>query len=114
MKRVTVFHNKDCARCRRIARFHRFFDWLDRVETSTDTPATGPLRLGEIAVLDHKTGETIQGIEAVRKVFRNIPAYIPLLPFLRFPAIARRIDREVRGCSDGSCAMPPVASEVRS
>jgi hypothetical protein len=114
MKRMTVFHNKECARCRRIARVHRFFDWFNRVETSTDIPATGPLVPGEIAVLDHKTGQTLQGVEAVRLIYRNVPAYIPLLPFLRFPAIARWIDREVRGCQDGSCTVPRIANEVRS
>ena len=29
MKRITLYHHKDCGRCRRIARVHRFFDWLD-------------------------------------------------------------------------------------
>jgi hypothetical protein len=114
MKRITLFHHKDCVRCRRIARIHRFFDWLNRIEVSTETPAIGPLVLGQIAVLDHKTGETLQGIDAVRMVFRNIPAYVPFLPLLRVPAIAQKIDREVRGCADGSCAVPPVTHEVRS
>lgn len=114
MKRITLFHHPDCARCRRIARVHRFFDWLNRIEFSTGTPATGPLVPGQIAVLDHKTGETIQGVNAVRMIVRNIPAYAPLLPLLRVPAVARKIDRDVRGCADGSCAIPPISHEVRS
>lgn len=108
MKRITVFRNKDCVRCRRIARVTRFFDWFNRVEASTDTPVTGPLVPGEIAVLDHRTGETLQGVEAVRLIYRQIPAYWPLLPLLRVPAVARRVDREVRGCADGSCAVPAL------
>ena len=114
MKRITVFHHKDCRRCRRIARVHRFFDWLNRVEISTETPAIGPLVPGQIAVLDHKTGETLQGVDAVRAIYRNIPAYIPFFPLLRVPAIARKIDRDVRGCADGSCAVPQTQREVRS
>src|SRR5262249_10534171 len=114
MRRLTVFHHPECRRCRRIARVHRFFDWLNRIETSTDTPPIGPLVPGQIAVLDHRTGETLQGIDAVRAVFPNIPAYIPLLPPLRVPAIAQKIDREVRGCADGTCAVAPNTHEVRS
>jgi hypothetical protein len=106
MKRITVFRNKDCVRCRRFARAHRLFDWFNRIEPSTDTPATGPLVPGEIAVLDHRTGQTLQGVDAVRLIFRQVPAYWPLLPLLSVPAFARWIDREVRGCADGSCAVP--------
>jgi hypothetical protein len=106
MNRITIYHHPDCDRCRRIARAHRAFDWLGRVRTSTDVPPTGPLRLGEIAVEDVRTGETIRGVDAVRTIARNIPAYLPLLPLLRVPPIARWVDREVRGCSDGSCSVP--------
>jgi hypothetical protein len=113
MKRITVFRHKDCVRCRRIGRVNRFFDWLDRIEFSTDTPATGPLVPGEIAVLDHRTGRTLQGVDAVRLVFRQIPAYWPLLPVLYVPPIARRIDREVRGCADGSCAVPAASAPAQ-
>ena len=30
MKRITIFRNKDCVRCRRFARVHRLFDWFNR------------------------------------------------------------------------------------
>ena len=111
MKRIILYHHPDCARCRRIARVHRFFDWLGRVQASTAIPPTGPLRLGEIAVEDARTGETIRGVDAVREVFRNIPAYAPLLPLLRIPMVARRVDREVRGCSEGGCSVPGSKAE---
>jgi hypothetical protein len=44
------------------------------------------------------------------------PAYLPLLPLLYLPPVARRIDREARGCADGSCVVsaPPTHAEVRS
>jgi hypothetical protein len=106
VKRIVVYHNHDCAKCRRIARVHRLFDWLNRVETSTDESKTGPLLPGEIAVEDLRTGAIVKGLDAVRLVGRNVPAYALFLPFLRIPSIARKIDREVRGCSDGSCAVP--------
>jgi hypothetical protein len=109
MKRITVYRNKDCARCARIARIHHVFDWLGRVDSSTETPKTGPLVPGEIAVEDARTGETLQGIEAVRLTFRQIPAYWPLLPLTYIPFIAHKIDREVRGCKEGACAVPQGA-----
>jgi hypothetical protein len=106
MRRVTIFHNKDCARCRKIARVHRVMDWFGRVQTSTADPPTGPLVPGEIAVRDERTGEMFVGVSAVDRLFREIPAYWPLRPLLRVPAVARKVDRDVRGCGDGSCAVP--------
>jgi hypothetical protein len=106
MKRITIYRHPDCARCAKIARFHKAFDWLGRIQNSTARPPSGPLRLGEIAVEDHLSGETSQGVEAVRKVFRQIPAYWPLLPLLYIPPIARRVDADVRGCGGESCAVP--------
>lgn len=100
---ITLYHHKDCVRCARMARVHRFFDWFKRVRISTSEPRTGPLVPGEIAVEVAETGEIVQGVEAVRSVARNIPAYAPLRPLLWVPPIARWIDREVRGCRDGSC-----------
>ncbi|MBX6314684.1 MAG: hypothetical protein IRY99_17480 [Isosphaeraceae bacterium] len=106
MKRITIYRHKDCAKCAKIARVHKFFDWLNRVQTSTDTPKTGPLQLGEIAVEDAQTGEMTKGVEAVRQICRHIPAYAPFLPLLRIPFIARRVEAEVRGCADGRCVIP--------
>lgn len=106
MKTIVIYRNPDCAKCARIGRIHKFFDWLGRVEVSTETPRIGPMQPGEIAVEDLRTGEILQGVPAVRRIFRQIPAYLPFLPLLSMPAIARRVDRDVRGCTDGSCALP--------
>ena len=106
MKRVTLFHHPNCARCLKIARVHRTMDWLRRVEFSTADPPTGPLVPGEIAVRDEATGRVFAGVAAVDRLFREIPAYWPLRLLLRCPPVARRVDREVRGCADGSCAVP--------
>jgi hypothetical protein len=104
--RITIYHHKDCARCRKIARVHKALDWLGRVRISTETPRTGPLELGAIAVEDAHTGETTLGVDAVRRIARQIPAYTPLRPLLHVPFIARKVDRDVRGCHDGGCALP--------
>jgi hypothetical protein len=111
LKRITIYRHKDCAKCARIARMHRFFDWLHRVETSTEVPGTGPLQLGEIAVEDARTGEITKGVEAVRRICRQIPAYAPLLPLLHLPFVARKVDREVRGCASGACS--PASEQPR-
>jgi hypothetical protein len=111
MKRITLYRNKDCIKCARISRVHHFFDWFRRVDSSTKTPRIGPLRAGEIAVEDQKSGEITQGVDAVRVIARLIPAYWVLLPLLYVPFVARRVDREARGCYDGSCAVPEVARE---
>lgn len=106
MHRITVYRNKDCAKCRRFARAHQFFDWLHRVKATTDTPRSGPLAVGEIVVEDAATGEMLRGVHAVRAIWRQIPAYMVLLPLLRIPAVARWVDRDVRGCAGPSCAAP--------
>ena len=114
VKRITIYRHKDCVKCARIARFHGFFDWLNRVETSADTPKTGPLQLGEIAAEDARTGETKRGVDAVRQIARHIPAYAPFLPLLRVPFIAERVDRQVRGCADGGCDVAGGQSHQKS
>src|SRR5947208_696533 len=106
MRRLTLFHNKDCARCRKIARVHRAMDWFGRVEISTADPPTGPLKLGEITVRDNRTGRWFVGVDAVRRLFREIPAYWVVRPILWLPPVARKVDRDVRGCTDGSCSVP--------
>ncbi len=106
MKAIVIFHNPRCGRCRRIARTHEAFDWLDRIEVSTEEPRTGALALGEIAVEDLRSGHISKGVEAVRLIARQIPIYFPLRVLSHLPAIARYIDRQTRGCADGSCELP--------
>ncbi|MEO2090992.1 MAG: hypothetical protein ABGY75_16075 [Gemmataceae bacterium] len=106
MKRITLYRHPDCERCGRIARVHHWFDWLNRIEHSTAEPPAGPLMPGQIAAVDHATGRELRGVAAVRRVFRSIPAYLPLLPLLWVPAVARKIDRDLRGCEYRACAVP--------
>jgi hypothetical protein len=60
MKAILVYRNPDCAKCTRLARIHHRFDWLKRLEDTTEVPSTGPLRPGEIAVQDLASGENAQ------------------------------------------------------
>jgi hypothetical protein len=85
---------------------HHRFDWLDRFEDTTEVPATGPVQLGEIAVKDLATGETLRGAECFRLLCRNIPAYWPVLLLLHLPAFRRAIEREIGGCEGDACELP--------
>lgn len=106
MKRIVIYHNPRCAKCRRIARTHRLFDWLSRIDVSTADPRTGPLQMGEIAVENLANGEILKGVEAVRMIARQVPAYLPLRAASYIPPIARYLDAQARGCADGSCEVP--------
>jgi hypothetical protein len=109
MKTVLIHRHPNCDRCARIARVHHAFDWIGRVSDTTETPRSGPLRLGEIAVEDLRTGVLHHGVDAFREICRAVPLYTPLLPLLRVPAFRRLVERETGGCEDGSCGLPSTA-----
>ena len=107
MKRITLYRNPDCNRCRKISRIHQRFDWFGRLECSDEPPAeVGALRMGEIAVVDARDGSVLRGLDAVRRVCREIPAYAPFRLLLRVPPVARRVDRMVRGEAEAACELP--------
>ena len=105
MKRIRVYRNPDCARCARFATAHRFLDLLDRVDASTDTPKTGPLRLGEVVVEDLATGRIIRGAPGIELIARNIPAYAAMRLLLKVPAFRRYVDKEVSACGGDACSI---------
>jgi len=108
MKTLRVYRNPHCAKCARFAKVSHFLDWLDRLEPSTETPSTGPLRMGEVVVEDLATGRMLRGAEGIEKVWRNVPALMLLLPLFWVPAFRRYVDREVRGCGGDECDITDV------
>ncbi|HEY1772910.1 MAG TPA: hypothetical protein VGH91_06940 [Gammaproteobacteria bacterium] len=94
MRRIRIYHDPDCARCARHARAHRFFDWFDRLDVSTATPATGPLRPGEVMVRELATGRVLAGTDALELICSQIPVYAPMRLLLKIPALRARVDRE--------------------
>lgn len=106
MTPILLYRHPDCARCARIARTHRLFDWRGRFADTTAVPPTGPLRLGEIVVEERATGRVLRGADALDRLCREIPAYAVLRPFLRMPAVRARVDREMAGCDSVACAAP--------
>lgn len=105
MPAIRLYRHPDCAKCARYARLHHRLDWLGRFEDATGVSPVGPLRLGEVAVQDLRSGETLRGASGFALLCRQIPAYWPLLPLLRIPRLRRRIEREWHGCDDAGCTI---------
>jgi hypothetical protein len=117
MKKIRVYRHADCAKCARFAKVALYFDWLDRIEASTGTPTTGPLRLGEVVVEDLTSGRITRGAEGIELIFRNIPAYTPFLLLLKVPPVRHYVEKEVSGCEDNSCKVaskPPMSYRSRT
>jgi hypothetical protein len=102
---IRLYRNPQCPKCARIARLHRRLDWLHRFEDSTDPSPLGPLRMGQIVVHDLRSNATLEGAKGFALLCRQIPAYWPMLPLLRIPAVRRCIERETSGCSGEACAL---------
>jgi hypothetical protein len=107
MKTIRVYRHAGCATCARFARVAQFFDWLDRVVHSTETPKTGPLHLGEVVVEELSSGRILKGVEGMDLIWRNIPIYAPFRLLLMVPSFRRYLERHVGGFEDN-------ASEVTS
>jgi hypothetical protein len=107
MKSIRIYRNPDCAKCARYAAAHRFFDWLGRVDLSTESPRTGALRLGEVVVEKLDTGVILRGAEAFGEICRNIPFYAPFRLLLRVPAFWEFVDRDMSGCGGAACTIEP-------
>ena len=106
MKAIRLYRNPECKRCAGYARTHHRFDWLGRFEDSTETPPTGQLLIGEIAVQDLRTGVTLRGINCFRLLCKHIPVYWLVLPFTYIPTVKKLIERDIGGCRDGTCEVP--------
>jgi hypothetical protein len=101
MKRIRVYRNRNCARCAKFAKVARFFDWLGRLDHSTEAPKSGsPLRLGEVVVEELSSGRLYRGAEGIDMIWRHIPAYAPFRLLLRVPAFRRYVEKNVNGCDD--------------
>src|ERR1700758_774686 len=111
MKMIRVYRNPGCRRCARYARVGTLLDWRNRLETSTATPKTGPLRPGEIVVEELASGNFHRGAAALDLIARQIPLYAPLRLLLRFSFFRRYIDRELSGAS---CEIPAATRRAES
>ena len=106
MKTICLYRNPDCARCAGYAHMHHRFDWLNRFGDSTEASPLGAMRIGEIAVQDLRTGETLKGIACFRLLCKHIPLYWLMLPLTYLPLVRQWIENDIGGCADGSCELP--------
>ena len=58
--------------------------------------------MGQVGVQDLRSGAALQGAKGFGPLCRQIPAYRPVLPILRIPAIRRYVESELGGCGE-SC-----------
>lgn len=103
MRQIRIYRHPDCPKCARYARTHQRLDWRHRVEVSTATPKTGPLRLGEVVVERLADGRIFRGADAFEEICRRIPAYAPFRVLLRLPAVRAFVEREMTGCNGQVC-----------
>lgn len=101
----TLYYNKNCKDCERQARRTTALDWLGRFEVSTEEPPSGPLDIGEIAVLHNDTGKVFTGGYASRKICLNIPAYFLVGLFMFLPPIFKLFDNKKAGCNGDVCSI---------
>lgn len=85
MRQTLIYRHPDCARCARIARTHKAFDFFGAVDDATEPPRTGPLQMGEVVVEERAAGRIAQGVEAFRLSTPAIPLYAPARLLPAFP-----------------------------
>ena len=78
-------------------------DWLGRVELRTDESPLGAVPVGEIVVVEKRSGRTSTGIYAVRKVCMQIPLLFPYGRALCLPPIRAIAGRGKPGCNGDAC-----------
>lgn len=117
MKTIRLYYHPDCPGCTRMARLDQRLDWLNRLEVSTHFPGPVPLRAGEIAVQDLRTGGITKGTAAFRQLCQHLPLYAPLIPLLAFPFVRRWLDQKLSGCAGDGCRVSrsagPATKDVR-
>jgi hypothetical protein len=95
MRTLRLHYHPGCPRCAVKARVLPRFDWLRRVEFTTEPPRTGPLLPGQIAIEERPTGRIVHGAAAVALLARHVPLYFLLRPLLWLPAFRRWVDRRL-------------------
>jgi len=100
--KYTLYYHGDCADCANQAATTRRLDWLNRIHSSTDTPPSGELNKGEIALVSEH-GEVFTHGYAMRKICLNVPAYFPLGLLLFFPPFLHLASKGRAGCNGDRC-----------
>ena len=80
---ITLFRHPYCERCARMARLHHRLDWSNRIkDTTAAPPGHDPPAVGQVLVQRQQGGQLLEGVAAVREIFRQIRLYWLCLPLL--------------------------------
>ena len=106
--KIALYYNPTCPDCvRRAARTARM-DWLNRVALHAGESPLGEVPVGEIVVVDRRSGRAHTGIDAVRKLCLQIPLYFPYGLYLQFEGNRGRSRASERAAGSGERTMSVV------
>ena len=100
---VSLYYNATCPDCVRQAKLTARMDWLGRVELRTDASPLGEVPVGEIVVVEKKSGRAFTGVYATRKVCLQVPLLFPYGLALYLPPVRALLGRGKQGCNGDAC-----------
>ena len=100
---VSLFYNAKCPDCVRQARVTARLDWLGRVELRTDDSPLGAVPVGEIVVVEKRSGRAFTGVYATRKLCLQIPLFLLYGLALHLPPVRMMSGRNKQGCNGDAC-----------
>ena len=78
-------------------------DWLNRIDLRTDESPLGAVPVGEIVVVEKKTGRIFTGVFATRKACLQVPLLYPYGLVLYLPPVRRLVGGDKVGCNGDAC-----------
>jgi len=105
MRAIKLFYNGACEDCAKLAKQTEKLDWLSKVDVSTEVPPSGPLDVGNIAVLHYRSNKVYTGVYATRKVCMYIPVYFVYGLMLYLSPIRRIVGKGQVGCNGNACSL---------
>lgn len=100
---ITLYFNADCPDCARQAARTVRLDWLDRIDLRTNESPLGAVPVGEIVVVEKKTGRIFTGVFAIRKACLQVPLLYPYGLLLSLPSVRRIVGGDRVGCNGDAC-----------
>jgi hypothetical protein len=105
MPRYKLHYNEGCPDCVKLARVNARLDWLRRFERTTAPSPNGTPEIGDIHVVDTRTGVIFSGAYATRVVCQNIPLLWPAGLAMAIPAVFRKMEHSKPGCNGDRCSL---------
>ena len=105
MSKIALYYNPTCADCARQAERTTQMDWLGRVELLTDDSPLGEVPVGEIVVVEKRSGKIYTGIYATRKVCLQVPLFYLYGLVLYLPPIRKMAGGKKQGCNGDACEL---------